>query len=165
MQIRDLIPWGRDRQETPQSTVDSSNPVMNLQRDVNRAFDNLWGRMNLPFGPSYGARFPYADVTETDDAIEVAVELPGVDEKDVEISLAGDVLSIRGEKKATKQEKRAGQYISERSYGVFHRTIPLPAGVDTEKVSAKFKQGVLTINLPRSEHDKTKVKRIEVTPA
>ena len=165
MQIRDLIPWGRDKDEVSRKHNQDDNPLVNLQRDVNRAFDNFWNRFNRPFDGLDGflsVGTPSTDVSESDDEIEVSVELPGMDEKDIEVSLTNDVLTIRGEKKAEKEEKRKGYYLSERSYGSFFRSIPLPPVVDTNKVTAEFNKGVLTVSLPKSAEAKAQVKRIEV---
>jgi|TARA_R110002072_G_scaffold84217_3_gene190878 HSP20 family protein len=165
MQIKDLIPWGRDKDEVSRRSDDKENPLINLQRDINRVFDNFWNRFERPFGGSNGflsVGTPSTDVSDSDDAIEISVELPGMDEKDIEVSLSRDVLTIRGEKKAEKEEKKKGFYLSERSYGAFYRSVPLPPGVDTEQTKAEFKQGVLTITLPKTAEAQAEVKRIEV---
>jgi HSP20 family protein len=88
-------------------------------------------------------------VTETDKSIEVSTELPGMDEKDIEISVANDVLTIRGEKKAEKEEKNKTYRLVERSYGAFERSLALPPGVNAEAVKASMSKGVLKITLPK----------------
>lgn len=169
MHISDLIPWGRDREKTPGATDNrESNPLAVLQRDINNVFETFWqkvesgwnGRNNVVgmFGPS-------TDVSETDKNVEVTVELPGMSDKDIDISLSGDAMTIRGEKKIEHEEKRKGVYMSERSYGAFYRTIPLPPGVDTDKAEAKFRNGVLTVTLPKTAEAQAKVKRIPVKAA
>lgn len=166
MQISDLIPWSRDKDKSPANGESrSSNPLAMLQRDINQIFDDFWhrvesggsGRTNPVgmFGPS-------TNVSETDTGVEVAVELPGMTESDIEVSLSGEAITIRGEKKLEHEERRKGVYMSERSYGAFYRTIPLPTGVDPEKAEASFKRGVLTVTLPKSPEAQAKVKRIPV---
>lgn len=165
MQISDLIPWGRDRNEVARQQGDGDNPLLNLQRDINRVFDDFWSRFDRPVGASNGllsVTGPRTDVTETDEAVDVSVELPGMDEKDIDVSLSDDVLTIRGEKKAEREEKKKGYYLAERSYGSFYRSIPLPPGVDSEKAEARFKKGVLTVTLPKTPEAQAKVRKIEV---
>jgi len=91
------------------------------------------------------------DVVETDKEIRVTVELPGLDEKDINVSLARDVLTISGEKKQAKKERRGNYYRAERSYGSFRRSIQLPTQVQADKVDAVFRKGVLSITLPKTE--------------
>lgn len=165
MQISDLIPWGRDRNDVARQQGDSDNPLLNLQRDINRVFDDFWSRFDRSAGVSNGllsVTGPRTDVTETDEAVDVSVELPGMDEKDIDVSLSDDVLTIRGEKKAEREEKKKGYYLAERSYGSFYRSIPLPPGVDSEKAEAQFKKGVLTVTLPKTPEAQAKVRKIEV---
>lgn len=88
-----------------------------------------------------------------------------MEQGDVEVSLAGDSLTIKGEKKIEKQEEKRGYYVSERSYGSVYRSIPLPPGVDTDKAEATFRNGVLTVRLPQTAEAKEKVGRVEVKSA
>ena len=167
MQIKDLIPWAR-QQEAGQPKARDEHPLAELQRQMNEAFEGFWGRMDRPFGselPWGGDSMPRSDVIETDDAVEVTVELPGMEQKDVEVSLAGDTLTVKGEKKIEHKDEKRGYYVSERSYGSVYRTIPLPAGVDTDKADATFKNGVLTVRIPQTPEAKAKAKRIDVKPA
>lgn len=169
MQISDLIPWGREKTETPANGAGGTpNPLAMLQRDINHVFEEFWQKVENgrsgPRGPIslFG---PSADVTETDDGIEVAVELPGMNVEDIDISLSGDVMTILGEKKVEHEEKRRGVYLSERSYGAFARTIPLPPGVDADKAEARFEKGVLKVGLPKTTEAQARVKRISVKAA
>ncbi len=165
MQIRDLIPWGRERQPAPRSETGEEAPLASLQRDLNRAFEDFWSRLDRPFGAPNGVLavgHPRTDISETDDEVEISVELPGLDDKDIEVNLTDDFLTVRGERKAEREEKKRGYYLSERSYGAVHRMIPLPPGVDTDKADARFKKGVLTVSLPKTPEAKAKVKRIAV---
>ena len=109
-----------------------------------------------------GVMAPRVDVKETDKAVEVHAELPGVDEKDVDVSLAEGVLTIRGEKKQEREEKEKAYYLMKRGYGAFLRQIPLPFEVDEDKVEARFDKGVLTVVLPKSPAAEARTRKIEV---
>jgi len=163
MQIKDLLPWAQ-REEAGEMKGVEQNPLSTLQREVNRAFEAFWSQANRPFGglSAVGNGVPRSDVVETDEGIEVTVELPGLEQKDVEVTLTDEALTIRGEKQIERKEEKRGYYVSERSYGSIFRTIPLPAGVDSENAEAVFKNGVLTVRLPQRPEAKAKVKKIEV---
>jgi HSP20 family protein len=90
-------------------------------------------------------------VAETDDAVEVSAELPGLDEDDVRVTLDNGILTVEGEKKTEREEKKRGVFFSERSYGRFQRSVALPAGIDESKVKASFKKGVLRVTIPKAE--------------
>ncbi|KPQ05706.1 MAG: HSP20 family protein [Rhodobacteraceae bacterium HLUCCA12] len=163
MQIKDMIPWAR-KDPAPDSKTDDQNPIATLQRDMNRVFDGFWNRFGDLDWP-WGSGEAKSDVVETDNHVEISVELPGMDMKDIDVSVSDDMLTIKGEKKIERQEEKKGYYLSERSYGAIYRTIPLPPGVDGEKAEASFRNGVLTIKLPQTPEAQAKVKRIEVKPA
>ena len=131
---------------------------------MNRAFEAFWNRAGRPFGglAGFGEGAPRSDVVETDSGIEVTVELPGLEEKDLDLSLSDDALTIRGEKKVERKEEKRGFYMSERSYGSVFRSIPLPAGVDSDRAEATFRNGVLTVRLPQRPEAKERAKKIEV---
>ncbi len=150
-----LVPWRRR---------DLERPMASLQREMNRLFEDFFGRDLLaePFR-GMGEWRPAVDVSETDDAVVVKADLPGLDSKDVEVSLTGDLLTIKGEKKEEKTEKGKGYYREERSHGAFARSLRLPAAVVGEKVEASFKNGVLTVNLPKAEEAKRKMLKIDVS--
>ncbi|MFQ5862215.1 MAG: Hsp20/alpha crystallin family protein [Candidatus Brocadiales bacterium] len=126
-----------------------------LQREMDRLFEDFFRRSGLPM--RWG---PAADVMETSDSVIVKIELPGVEPKDVDISVSGDTLTIRGEKREEKEEKGKSFYRIERSYGSFHRTINLPSDVEADKAKADYKDGVLEVTLPKSE--RVKAKRIPI---
>lgn len=107
-----------------------------------------------------GEWVPSADISETDGEIKVKAELPGLDAKDIDISIHGDVLTIKGEKRREEEKKEAGYYSSERYFGAFQRSFRLPAEVAGDKVGAVFKNGVLSVTLPKIEERKKK--RIEI---
>ena len=104
-------------------------------------------------------------MSEDDKAYKITAELPGVEPKDVEVSLSGDMLVFKGEKQQEKEEKAKNYYLSERSYGSFQRAFQLPDGVDRDKVSADFSKGVLTITLPKTAEAQKQSKKIEVKAA
>lgn len=164
MHIKDLIPWAR-HDATAQPKGQTEHPLAELQRQMNQVFESFWGKADRPFAGvdwPFGEQTPRSDVVETEQGVEVTVELPGMEQKDVEVSLSGDTLTVKGEKKIEKQEEKKGYYVSERSYGSIYRTIPLPSGIDTDKADASFRNGVLAVKIPHSPEAKAKVKRIEV---
>ena len=167
MQISDLIPWGRDKNKSP-SAENGANPFLSLQRDINHVFEDFWKKVETGWDTRsevVGMFGPSTDVTETDNSVKVSIELPGMTEKDIDISLSNDAMTIRGEKKVEHEDKRKGVYMCERSYGSFYRTLPLPTGVDTDKADATFKNGVLTVRLPKTAEAQAKVKHIPVSAA
>jgi HSP20 family protein len=160
MAIRDLIPWSKNQELAP--ARDSFDPFLTLHREMNRLFDDVWrgfGSPNLP--PLMEGRFswPKIELSDSDKALNVSAELPGLTEKDVQVEIANGVLTIRGEKKAERSGE--GRYFSERYYGAFERQIPLD-GVEEDKAEASFKDGVLTISLPKSDKPRAGVKRIAI---
>jgi HSP20 family protein len=106
---------------------------------------------------------PDVDIAETDGNITVKAELPGMDAKDIDIDVTGDVLTLRGEKKTEEEKKEDRYYCRERHYGSFQRSFRLPAGVQSDKVDAEFKNGVLSINVPKSKEGKQKKINIKTT--
>jgi HSP20 family protein len=119
---------------------------------MNRLFDDFFRGFELSSlhgGRLWAESWPKLDVSETDNEFEITAELPGMDEKDVDVTLAGDVLRICGQKKNKREERRKNYYLAERTYGRFHRDIPLLAEVDAEKIDARFNKGVLTVRLPK----------------
>ncbi|WCR09671.1 Hsp20/alpha crystallin family protein [Paracoccus stylophorae] len=160
MAFSDLIPWGRDRNQVSDRRQDDDNPMMSLQRDLNRVFEDFWGRFDNPFG-GMTAGGPRTDISETDEAMLVSVDLPGLDENDIEVNVTDDMLTIRGE----REEKTDKDGFTSQSRRSFHRMIPVPPGVDPEKAEAEFKRGVLTVTLPKTEEAKARVKRIAVKSA
>lgn len=139
------------------------HPFSLLRREIDSIFDRFFRGFELePFRGRFGAFSPSIDVKESDKEISVSAELPGMDEKDIDVSLTRDSLTIKGEKKEEKEEKGKDYYRMERSFGSFSRTIPLPAEVDLDKAKAEFKKGVLTVTLPKSEKALKETKKIPV---
>ncbi|HWP26838.1 MAG TPA: Hsp20/alpha crystallin family protein [Xanthobacteraceae bacterium] len=163
MAIRDLIPWNR-RRDVPVRRGEDLNPFLALHREVNRLFDDVFRGFDLtPFSSDRffdrAMGWPNIEVSETDKDVKVIAELPGLDEKDVQVELSDGVLVIKGEKRADTEDK--DRLISERFYGRFERRIPIDE-VDEDKVTASFKNGVLTVTLPKSVQAQQKVKRIAI---
>ncbi len=165
MNMRDLIPWGRNQQTTPSRYRDEGDPFMTLHREMNRLFDDVFrGFDTMPMASmSRMAGWPQVEVVETDKDIRVSAELPGLDSKDVEVLMHDGVLTIRGEKKSEIEDKERA--FSERYYGRFERRIPLGEAVEEDKVDATFENGVLTVTLPKPAQASTLVKRIAINHA
>jgi HSP20 family protein len=165
MSVRDLIPWGRSGNQAPTAFRDDDrNPFLSLHREVNRLFDDVFrsfdGRLPAFGSPSFGAAWPNVEISETDKAIKVTAEIPGLDEKDVELLLNDGVLTLKGEKRSETEDK--DKQFSERFYGRFERSIPLGVEVEEDKVDAQFRNGVLTVVLPKSAKAQSQVKRIAI---
>jgi HSP20 family protein len=122
---------------------------------MDRLFERFMGEVPGPELPG-GTWEPRLDVSETKDTLTIKAELPGIEAKDLEVSVSGDILTIRGEKKQEKEEKDERRHMVERSYGAFARMVRLPAPVAQDQIKANFKNGVLTISLPKTEEAKQK---------
>ena len=133
--------------------------LTSLRRDMDRIWDRFFGE-DLGLTKWRDGWSPSLDISETKDKLIVKTELAGVDPKEVNISISGDLLTIRGEKKEEKEEKEENYHLMERSYGAFSRSVRLPVEVNQDKIKASCKNGVLKIDLPKSE--KTKAKEIKV---
>jgi len=169
MAFRDLMPSWHGKREVSDSSQ-SRDPFQSLQQDVNQAFSNFWRQFEVaPFGGQGGSLWgdggaaPRADVVETDKAIEVSMELPGLEEEDIDVSIARGLLTVRGERKSERENREGGYYLRERQYGSFQRSIPLPPSVDPDKAEAKFKNGILHLSVPKTAEGKEDVKKISVT--
>jgi HSP20 family protein len=165
MKIRDLVPF-RKRNNISVRREDA-HPVASLQHEMNRLFGDFWhGWGQWPFEdlPSLGSYSPSVDIAETPEHVEVTVELPGMNDKDVEITLSprGDTLTLRGEKKEEREGKKKGAYWSERSYGSFCRTVALPAEVHDKNADASMTNGVLRVKLSKRTPEEGGRRRTEV---
>ena len=159
MNFKSLIPVRREP-----NGVRLFNPLLSLQREVEDVFQNF--TRDWPTFRSTGLAtdlVPSTDVVENDKEIQITAELPGLEEKDVQINLADSVLTIKGEKKAEKEEKDKNYRLVERSYGSFSRSIELPAGVDAGTIKASISKGVLTVVIPKPAP--AQAKKIEVKSA
>jgi HSP20 family protein len=182
--ITGLIPglWGLNRRLT-MSTKDMTerngeparrgllaHSLTDLHKEVDRLFDDFvsdfrpWRSGISLWSDANGDLVPQVDVSETDKEIQVKADLPGIDEKDIEVTLADGVLTIKGERKEEKEEKdeKKSFHKIERSYGMYSRSIALPSEVEEDKIEADFAKGVLTIKMPKSANAKSKVKKISV---
>jgi HSP20 family protein len=133
-----------------------------LQGDMNRLFDSFFGRREGAAGSGYGTRrwLPPMDLVETEDHLVLRADLPGVEERDIDIEVKDGVLTVSGERKAQHEEKREGFHRVERSFGLFSRALELPKGVDPQSVSANFDKGVLEVRMPKPAERKPT--RIEI---
>jgi HSP20 family protein len=155
--IGNLIPWRNKIREVGDDATGES-AITRFHSEVDRLFERFFGESfwgSSRFFPEWRpwalSWTPSLDVSESEDAITVRAEVPGVDPKDIDISVSGDVLIISGEKKEEREERRENYYRAERSFGSFRRSIPLPASVDRDKISAEYEKGVLTVRLAKSE--------------
>ncbi len=188
MDIKKLAPWNWFKKEEEEAgkplPVQRSrgldlgyplyHPLNRLHQEIDRMFDNAFRSFSMtPFGfdrpflpmMEEGILKPTLDLSATGKEYSVTVEIPGVDEKDIQVDLANDTLTIRGEKKQEKEEKERNYYRMERSYGSFQRVLSLPEDADQDGVTAKFKKGVLTVVIPRKAVPASEVKKIEVKSA
>jgi len=160
-----LSPWqGKKSQNLPARREERQDPFTLLQREMNRLFEDFNRGFELePFGGE-GAKTwtPRVNVAENDKEVTITAELPGMDEKNIDISVSDNVLTIKGEKHDENEEKGRNFYRMERSFGSFQRSIALPAEVEMDKADASFKKGVLTVTLPKSKEAQKEVKKIEV---
>jgi HSP20 family protein len=127
--------------------------MTSLKKEMDRLFDRFFDRFfesGWPEGPALGGWEPKADVSETKDAVVVKAEIPGVDAKEIEVSVQDGDLTIKGEKQQEKEEKDERRHRVERSYGTFVRAIRLPAAVDATKATATFQNGVITVTMPKT---------------
>jgi HSP20 family protein len=170
MALTDLIPFRKERRRGESLPVrrDPDNPFLRLQDEMNRLFDDFLpapfrGRSDLMRFPDGDWGFmPDVDVRETKKNIQVTAELPGVDEKDLDVRLDGNMLTIRGEKRDEKTEKEGTWTRSECCYGSFVRSIPIAAEVDPDRVEATFRKGVLKVTLPKAKPEAADTGRIKV---
>jgi HSP20 family protein len=153
-------------------------PFEGLRREIDRLFDDFqWGSWRSPLSrsvfdiePSWRGEIswgkaPAVDLVEKDKAYEITAELPGMDEKDIEVKFADGVLSIKGENREETEEKKKDWYLSERRYGSFQRAFRVPDGVEADKIEANFKNGVLTVNLPKLPEAIKREKKISINKA
>lgn len=157
-----ITPWRR-RKESELDVHRETDPFLTLHDDMNRVFATFFERpYDLQAFDGWEGFSPNLDVYETDKVITVEVELPGMDEKDIDVSVHNDVLTISGEKSGETTEKNKSFHRHERSYGAFRRSIQLPDEVDEDKIEAVYSKGILRIVLPRTEQSVTARRRIEI---
>jgi HSP20 family protein len=157
-----LVPWRNNKSQTPATREDYFDPFVTFRREVDRIFDQFFDATPLRSSNGWQGITPAVDVEETDKEMIVTAELPGVSDKDIEVNLAGDVLTIQGQKKTEREEKQSGSTYTERRFGSFIRSLRLPFEVKDAEVDASFKDGVLTVRLPKPADLQKSVRRIAV---
>ena len=165
MSMRDLIPWGKGTSQVPTVYRDfEQNPLLSLHREMNRLFDDVFRGFDMRSGlgriSGMGLGWPNVEFSDTDKELRVTAELPGLEERDVEVVLEDGVLTLRGEKKSETEDK--DRQFSERVYGRFERRIAVGSEIEEDKVKAGFKNGVLTVTLPKTEKARSNAKRIAI---
>jgi HSP20 family protein len=157
MDVTNLIPWRPNGRTVPTTRSEETTPALTLHREMNRLFDDFFRGFGMPMQVS--TSWPTIEVTDDDNAVTVRAELPGMEEKDVELTLDNGMLRLKGEKKS---ESESPGY-SERWHGSFERFISLGADVEPEKAKATFKNGLLTIAVPKRPEEERTAKRIPIT--
>ncbi|MEF3062578.1 Hsp20/alpha crystallin family protein [Ralstonia solanacearum] len=161
-------PWG----------LQAWRPFESLRHEIDRVFEDFdRGFHHLPFRRSMFDVEPFwrrewtvtsapaVDISETDKSYQITADLPGMDEKDIEVKLANGCMTIKGEKQEEKEEKEKDYYVHERRFGSFERTFRMPEGVDADKIEASFNKGVLTVTLPKTAEAQSAAKSIPVKGA
>lgn len=158
-----ITPW-HHRRGSELDVRRDTDPILRLQREMNRMFetffDNPFGAMRSMEG--FEGFAPNIDVYETDREIRMDVELPGMDEKDIDISLRNNILTISGKRENEETEKDKSYYRHERSFGSFRRSIQLPEEVDDQRIEASYSKGILKVVLPKHEQSVTTRRKIEI---
>jgi HSP20 family protein len=172
------VPVKTETKEKVPSKPQAWHPFENLRQEMNRLFDefdrDFWltpfRRPTFATEPFWRRELswsatPAVDISETEKAYEISAELPGLEEKDIEVKLAHGGLTIKGEKREEKEEKKKDYYLHERHFGSFERYFRLPDEVDADKIEASFKKGVLTVTLPKKPEAQKAEKKIAVKAA
>jgi len=161
MKIKNLLPEVARRTRT-----DIDHPFYSLQKEMNTLFDNFFRGFDVaPRGfatGELGVFSPSIDVKENEKEFIIKAELPGVEEKDIDVTVTSDAVTIKGEKKEEKEDKDKNYYYMERSYGSFCRVIPLEAEIESGKAEAKFKNGILDIKIPKNQSAKAKGTKVSI---
>ncbi len=161
MRMKDLVPWRDDWKDSRSLGFFGMHDAMDKLFD--RYYDFGFGPGVFTHGKNFAATLtPKIDIAESETDVLITAELPGLEEKDVDVHFTNHALVIKGEKKSEKEDKNKDYHRVERVYGSFNRTIPVPVEVDSEKIDAKFKNGVLKVTLPKTEEAQSKVRKIEV---
>ena len=167
MSIRDLTPWNRGRKSGP--TGAEHLPIQKLHQLMDRMWDDYLGTLELaPLGRNtgmIGTLSPRIDIDDTEKEYRFSAELPGVDQKDVEVTFVDGVLNIKGEKKSETKRNGDHNVRTERTYGMFHRSFSLPSDIDEKRVSATFENGILTVTVAKRPEAKAAVRRVVVKTA
>ncbi len=161
MNVRDLVPWSRgNRERNPTTRSEPMSPVVSLHREMNRLFDDVF--RDFESSAAWGTRvgWPSVDLEENDKEYRVTAELPGLEERDVEVLLHDGVLTVRGEKRVEKEG--GSRTFSERYFGQFERQITLDRDIDESAISATFRNGILTVTVPKTAEAVERTRRIPI---
>lgn len=162
--MKPLTPWFK--KSLPAVRREEEHPFFALQKEMNNLFQDFFRNFELSatnYGDdTFGDFSPRVDMHETEKEYTVTAELPGMEEKDIQLKLSGDILTISGEKRNEKVEDAKGHYRMERIYGTFSRSLLLPAEVELEKCTASFKHGVLSVVLPKTASTEKTSKNIAI---
>jgi HSP20 family protein len=165
MNLGSLIPW-RDTNQSDANLDSYSDPFVSFRREVDRMFDDFFTATNRrglqPWNAGWQAITPWIDIFEADKELVITAEVPGLDEKDFEVTLVGDLLTIKGEKKTEHEDRNGGAYYVERRYGAFSRSLRLPFEAGDQQVEANYDRGVLIVRVPKPPEAQRHVRRIEV---
>ncbi len=166
MTVRDLLPFGR----TSVPVTRGGNPIVSFQDEMNKLFSDFFGDLSVPGWARPSSELslaisPAVDVTENSKEFKIFCDLPGMEAKDVQISTAEGYITIKGEKKQESKEEHEGYFRQERSYGSFQRVVALPDTANLDKAEASFKNGVLTIAVPKKAGAQSKERKIEIKQA
>jgi HSP20 family protein len=180
MDIKKLAPWNWFKKEQEGNTLpirrqdtktQYADPFTQIRQEIDKVFDSAFKGLGFPsiglgreLSPMAQTDWlkPTLDIGASDKEYTISVELPGVDENEIQVELGNDTLKIKGEKKQEKEEKERNYYRMERSYGSFQRTLSLPEDADQDDIKAVYKNGVMSITIPRKAASKTEAKQIEV---
>ncbi len=171
--ITQLMPWNWGKQPVRVSSLPQREALTDLRRQMDRLFEGLYEELRSwsagsdlarPVGPAelLGGDWPRLDVEETDDAIRVTAELPGLEEDDIDVTVGPRSLTIRGEKTQHRQRRDEDVYITETFSGSFHRSVPLPDEVDPESASASYRKGELVVSLPKKHKGRRAGRKVTV---
>lgn len=162
MNMREMIPWGRSERPTPARLPDNDrHPFLSLHREMNRLFDDVVRGLDAPFtdlAPSGG--WPKLEISDDERALRISAEVPGLEEKDIELMIDDGVLTLRGEKMSEVDDRK--RQFSERRYGRFERRIAIPCEIVEDQIKATFRNGVLDIELPKTERAQSRSRRIAI---
>lgn len=161
MKIKNLLPEVARKLRTV-----NDHPFYSLQRDMNNLFDNFFRGFEMTPRDNacgvVGSFMPSIDVKESEKEFIIKAELPGVEEKDIDVTVTNDAVTIKGEKKEEKEDKDKNYYYMERSYGSFCRVIPLDAGIESGKAQASFKNGILDIKIPKNQSARASGTKVQI---
>jgi len=162
MNVRELVPWSRAGERGLSPLGSEEGPIGSFHREMNRLFDEALRTFDMPrsTGAISRTNWPRLETSENEQEIRLVVDVPGIAEKDLELSITNGVLTVRGERKSEVKEQERGY--SERFYGCFERQIELPQGILENQCNATFDNGVLTVHLPKSAEAKSNTKRVPI---